>query len=277
MRVLNGHSFSVILACFTFLPVLSAGAQPSPGQLADMIIERNTERLRSIDVLEITVVTEDGVIPETTTRYVKRSEEGRVWLEPDESEPEVDSGLLSGVFDDQLPIIISGASSVENDRVGDFNVYRVFIDDADLLNSLISDQMEFDDVSDEMEVKTATVWLDRDELIARKLKFDQTDGENRDLTIDILLDDYRNHSGLPVSHKVTFQISGLESQFSDQEIEEARRGMEEFRKQLEQMPEAQRRMIEQQMRPQIERMEMMLESGEIGDMVFLVKEVKVNP
>ncbi|PWN07232.1 hypothetical protein [Rhodohalobacter mucosus] len=267
---------SILFIHLVIVPALAA-AQPAPGQLADMILEMNADRLSGIEAVEITVEAQDNIIPASTTRYVKQSENGRVWLRPENEDPEIDSGLLSGVFDDQLPILISGAESIENDQFNNFSVYRVFIDDADLLNTLVSDDIEFEDTSAEMSVRSATVWLDREELIARKLRFVQGDDSGKEFIVDILMEDYQMHSGLPVAHTVTFQFSGMETEFTDEEIAEARRGLEAFRQQLEQMPEAQRKMIEEQMKPQIERMESILDTGEIGDMVFLVQEVRVNP
>lgn len=277
MRTFKGFQKILLLLIHLFVLSAWAAAQPTPGQLADMILEMNSDRLSDISVVEITVQAEDNIMPQSTTRYIKQSENGRVWLRPENEDPEIDSGLLSGVFDDQLPILISGASSIENEQLGDFDVYRIFIDDTELLNTLVSDDIEFEDVSGEMSVRTATVWLDREELIARKLRFVQADESGKELIVEILMENYQIHSGLPVSHIVTFQFSGMETEFSEEEIAEARRGLEAFRQQLEQMPEAQRRMIEQQLQPQIERMESILDSGEIGDMVFLVKEVRVNP
>lgn len=277
MRTFKGYQAVLILFIHFFVLSVWADAQPSPGQLADMILEMNSDRLSDITVVEITVMAEDNIIPQSTTRYIKQSENGRVWLRPENEDPEIDSGLLSGVFDDQLPILISGAAGIENEQLGEFDVFRVYIDDTDLLNTLVSDDIEFEDISGEMSVLTATVWLDREELIARKLRFVQGDDLGNELIVEILMENYQLHSGLPVSHTVTFQFSGMETEFSEEEIAEARRGLEAFRQQLEQMPEAQRRMIEQQLQPQIERMESILDTGEIGDMVFLVKEVRVNP
>ena len=277
MRTFRKFLTITVFLIYLFAITPWAAAQPTPGQLADMILEMNSERLSDITVVEITVQAEDNIIPKSTTRYVKQEDNGRVWLRPENEDPEIDSGLLSGVFDDQLPILISGAASIESEQLGEFGVFRVFIDDADLLNRLVSDDIEFEDVSEEMSVRTAAVWLDREELIARKLQFVQGDDSGKEFIVDILMEDYQMHSGLPVSHTVTFQFSGLETEFSEADIAEARRGLEAFRQQLEQMPEAQRRMIEQQMQPQIERMESILDTGEIGDMVFLVKEVRINP
>jgi hypothetical protein len=253
-------------------------AQPAPGQLADQIIEKNNERLSQINSIEITLDTgEGGMIPATVTRYIKRTEEGRSWLEPEGDDPDMDSGLLSGVFDDQVPILVSGASSITNESLNGYRVYKVVVDDVDLLNRLVQDDFEFDDGEDmEMEVKRATMWIDRDELIARKVFFEQVDENGNDLNVEITLSDYREHSGLPIAHAVSIQMSGIETQFTEEDIAEARQALRELERQLEQMPEAQREMIERQMRPQIERFEQMVESGEIGEITFRVTDVRVN-
>jgi len=268
---------------FIFAILMNAGlilqAQPSPGQLADQIIDRNNERLSQIHTIEIEVTMgEGGIIPASATRYIKRTEQGRSWLEPEGDDPDMDSGLLSGVFDDQVPILISGASSISNESMNGYRVYKVVVDDVDLLNRLIEDDFEFEDDMDmEMEVKRATMWIDRDELIARKMFFEQTDEYGNDLNVEITLSDYREHQGLPIAHSVSVKMSGIDTQFTEEDIAEARQALRELEQQLQQMPEAQREMIERQLRPQIERFEQMIESGEIGEIIFRVTDVRVNP
>jgi hypothetical protein len=265
---------------FIFAMLMNAGlmlqAQPAPGQLADQIIQKNAERLAQINNIEITVeMDEGGMIPPTTTRYIKRNENGRVWLEPEGDDPDMDMGLISGVFDDQVPILISGASSITNESLNGYRVYKIVVDDVDLLNQFVQDDFDFEDDT-EMEVKRATLWIDRDELIARKVYFEQMDEYGNDLNVEIRMSDYKTHSGLPLAHNVSLKMSGLETQFSEQDIAEARQALRELEQQLQQMPAAQREMIERQMRPQIERFEEMIESGEIGEIQFRITDVKVN-
>jgi hypothetical protein len=265
---------STVILVLLFIAAETMSAQ-SPSQLADQISDRNMQRLANIESLTITVEPEGGgLIPANTTRYIKMTENGRTWLAPEEDDFDTNTGILSGVFDDQMPELVRGASSVSSEQLNGHSVYKIFIDDADLLNEMMDDDMEFSD--GEADVKNITLWIDSSELIARKIRFEQLDETGNEINVEILMQEYQNHSGLPIAHTVHFNIEGLESQFTEEDIAEARKAMSELEQQLSQMPEAQRRMIEQQMKPQLERFEAMLESGEMGKMVLRVTDVKVN-
>ncbi|TVR27202.1 MAG: hypothetical protein EA390_14090 [Balneolaceae bacterium] len=265
----------ILTTILTFLLISTSTllAQPSPAQLADQISDRNMQRLANIETLFITVEPEGGgLIPATTTKYVKKTEGGRTWLEPEDEDYDTNTGLLSGVFDDQMPKLVRSASSVEREQLDGYSVYKIFVDDADLLNEMMDDDMEFA----EDEVKNITIWIDSDELVARKVRFDQISDEGHEMIVEVIMSDYQNHSGLPIAHSIQFNIEGLDAQFTEEDRAEARRAMAELEEQLAQMPEAQRRMIEEQMKPQLERFEAMLESGEMGRMVLRVTDVRVN-
>jgi hypothetical protein len=270
------HRYAVGVACAGVLLLAgNVNAQPNPAQLADQIIERNNQILANIESLEITVEPEGaGFFPPSVTRYVKRTVNGNSWLEPVGDDPDSDSGLLSGVFDDQVPVLVSGASHISQESLNGFSVYKVVVDNEELLNELIEDDLEFSE--SEIHVKRATMWIDSEELVARKIYFEQMDEEGKELNVEILLNDYRKHEGLPIAHSVQFKIEGIASQFTEEDIAEARDAMNQMKEQLSQMPEAQRNAIERQLAPQIEQFEAMIESGEVGGMTLIVTEVKVN-
>ena len=265
---------STIILSLLFIAAETMSAQ-TPSQLADEISDRNMQRLANVESLIITVEPDGGgLIPPNTTRYVKMTENGRTWLAPEDDDFDSNTGLLSGIFDDQLPKLVRGASSVSSEQLDGYSVYKIFIDDPDLLNEMMEDDMEFSE--GDADVKNITLWIDRVELIARKLRFEQLDEAGNEMSVEILMQEYQNHSGLPIAHMIHFNIEGLESQFTEEDIAEARKVMSELEQQLSQMPDAQRRMIEQKMKPQLERFEAMLESGELGKMVLRVTDVKVN-
>lgn len=276
MRGLAKSGLRVIVCIGLFIPANGLYAQPSPNQLADEIIERNNERLSGIDSIEITTEMEGFGFPgQTTTLFMKRSENGYSWLEPVFGDSEMDSDLISGVFDEQLPKLIRGAGSVSNDVVESYSVYRVEIDDVDLLNDLSGEEIEYADV--DADLKKAVIWLDREELIARKINFEQQDESGGEISVVISFNNYGYYSGLPIAQSVEFSIAGFDTQLSDEEITEARRAMQQMEQQLEQMPEAQRKVIEQQLKPQMEQFEAMIESGGMSEMAIIVTEVRVNP
>ncbi len=274
MRELTSIRDGIVLFLFIFIFSGAAAAQPSANRLANDILQKNAERLAQIESLELTIEMEGmAFIPEITTRYIKKVEDGVPYLEVDSADYDSDYGTMSGTFDDTLAKLVRGSSSITRETLGSYSTYKVFVDDRDLLKSLDDGEIEFDDM--EMEAEAATIWIDADQLYVRKILMEQNIGGDG-MSVEMRLDDYREYSGLPLAHTIEMKIHGLSSQFSEEDIAEARQAMEEMERQLAQMPEAQRNAIERQLKPQIEQFEQMLEGGEPGAMVMKVVNVKVN-
>lgn len=263
---------------FTILAILSAAgsiAQPSPNQLAEQIIELNNDRLSGIQTLTISVEPEEaGFIPATTTHYIKQETDGMSVLVPREDE-NGDNEMLTGYFDGQLPDMVRAAESITSESYNGYDVYRVYINDSSYLNQISEQDFEISDQED-TELKEMTLWMDSDELVPRRILFNQTTENNNELSVEIVMEDYQMHTGLPLAHTMLFSIEGLDSEFSEEDLAGARKAMQEMEEQLSQMPASQREMIERQIKPQMERFEAILESGGMDNMVLHVVDVKVN-
>jgi hypothetical protein len=274
MRELTLKREWIVLLLFIFMVSGPVVAQPSANRLADDILQKNAERLSQIETLEMTIEMEGmAFLPEMTTRYIKKVENGVPYLEIDSADYDSDYGTMSGTFDDTLARLVRGSSSITRETLGSYNTYKVYVDDQELLRSLDEGEIEFDEM--EMEAEAATIWIDTDQLYVRKLLMEQSvDGDG--MSVEMILNDYREYSGMPLAHTIEMKIHGINSQFSEEDIAEARKAMEEMERQLAQMPEAQRNAIERQLKPQIEQFEQMIDGGEPGSMVLRVTNVKVN-
>jgi hypothetical protein len=272
MKILEKRIITLLLFISAF--AVTVAAQPSPNQLADQYHEMNQQRLSNIETLTITMKMDlAGYDTETTTRYVKQESDGRMILVLDEGGEEADSELLEGVYDGSVEEIIRAGESVSNVTLNGKNAYKIVINDSDFLNELGQDEFDMDDEG--IEIEKATLWIDRDELVPLKMVYDQyADGSG--VSVEIVMEDYRTHGGLPVAHRMSMKMEGMDQMFSDEEIAEARQAMREMEEQLEQMPSAQRRMIESQMAGQLEQFEQMIESGSIGSTIMEVTDVRVN-
>jgi len=264
----------ILITVSVFLGGITAlCAQPTPAELADRMFEVNQQRLSQIESLEITMKMDAaGFESETVTRYVKIVEDGVVMLVMEEGE-DSDAEMFEGIYDGSIEDVIRIADSVTNDRVDGRNAYKLVITDQEFLNSLGED--EFDSEGMDLEIEKGTLWIDRDELYVLKMVYEQrADGSG--MTVEMGLEDYRVHSGLPVAHRMTMKIEGMDQMMSDEDLAEARQAMREFEDQLESMPEAQRNMIREQMSGQMEQFEQMLETGMASSTVMEVVDVKVN-
>ncbi|TVR19387.1 MAG: hypothetical protein EA391_00780 [Balneolaceae bacterium] len=266
--------FSSLIFLLSAFQVL---AQPSPQQLADQISAKNSERIAAIDNILITVSPENGgFFPETTTAYEKIYRDGRYILVAEEAD--MDIGMLSGAFDDQMPLLVRAAHTIISETYNGRPVYRVEVDDTDALNELGSEYDDYDYYEDEEVVISAVIWIDQRELYPLRIDMEQLTEEGFEISVSLTMEDYREYSGLAIPHRITMKIDGIEDQFTDEDLAEARGYLRELEEQLALMPADQREMIENQLRPQMEMFEAMLEGDGfgLGDMVFVVTDVQVN-
>ena len=268
---------SLVLSILTLsLTAAAAVAQPSADRIAQEMINKYEESLSQIETLSMTIqVNEGGLIPDMTTRYVKKTNEnGTPYLDLENGDAmEMDFSALAGSVD-QMVDLIRGAESITEEKVNGMDTYKIYVNDSELLKSLDQSEMEMEDM--EIVFDAATIWIEISTMNVRKIFMEQTVDGDKNMSMEMSLDDYQVFSGYPVPMSMTMKIGGMSSQFSAEEIAEAREAMREMEKQLSQMPEAQRQAIERQIKPQMEQFEQMLESGEGMTMNIAVTNVIVN-
>lgn len=270
-------SSALLTALLISVPLL-ASAQPSPDRLADMMAEKNNGYLANIERVEVTM--EMDMVPMGfTTTLEKRTDNGMSWLAVTSDDSDFDSSLNTGLLDDQAIRMVRAASSVSEESLNNHSVYKVIIDDKEFLADAMDEQGDFglDEDMFDIEAERVTLWIDREMLVPRKVFFEQRGSNDGVLNVEMIMDEYQMHDGLPIAHAVHMRIEGLETQFSESELEEARRMMAEMEDQLQHLPESQRAMIEGQLRPQLERFEEMLKSGDLGSIAMRITDVKINP
>ena len=268
---------SLVLSIMTLsLAAAAAVAQPSADRIAEEMVNKYEESLSQIETLSMTIqMNEGGLIPDITTRYVKKvNENGTPYLDLENgNDMEMDFSALAGSVD-QMVDLVRGAESITEERVNGIDTYKIYVNDSELLKSLDQGEMEMEEM--EIVFDAATIWIEINSMNVRKIFMEQTVEGDKNMNMEMSLDDYQVFSGYPVPMSMTMKIGGMSSQFSSEEIAEAREAMREMEKQLSQMPEAQREAIERQIKPHMEQFERMLESGEGMTMNISVTDVKVN-
>lgn len=251
-------------------------AQPSADRLAEEMMSKNAEWLSDVETLTMTMqMNEGGLIPDMTTRYVKKTNEnGTPYLDiENEDDMEMDFSAMAGSVD-QMVELIRGAESITEESLNGMNTYKIYVNDRELLQSLDQSEMEMEEM--EIVFDSATFWIETNNMYVRKIFMEQTVEGDQNMSMEMNLDDYEVHSSYPIPMVMTMKIGGISSQFSEEEMAEARQAMREMEKQLSQMPEGQREAIERQLKPQMEQFERMLESDEGMTMKMTVTDVKVN-
>ena len=278
-------ALAVLLAAPASTLTQTAAAQPSPAELADRMAQAQQEHIRQIDRLQMTSRITAGMLDgeQTTSTFVKTQRDGRYVLEPVDSDDFYDDDDLTGFTGDIYIDMIRNASRIDRETHDGHRVYRITIEDPDFLAGLdglsaFDEPMDDDDYYDDDGFmddvpETVTLWVDRGELIVRAFQISFGD---EGVTVNYRFTDYRTYSGLPVPMVTEVHIEGLENMISEEDLAEAREAMRQMEAQLEQMPEAQRDMIRRQIQPQMERLEQMLQSGDMGRARIEVVDVKVN-
>ncbi len=274
--------FILLSICFATVFVLITveliNAQPTAEQLSEQIAQRNSQRIANIDRLSITISPQNGgFFPETTSSYVKINRGGRDVLITEDSD--MDVGVLSGSFDDQLPKIIRAAHTISTSILNGVSVYKIEVDDPDALNELGRDDSDIDfyDDDDDITVTGAVVWLHRTELYPVRMEMEQISPEGYSVQVTLDMDDYREYSGLAIPHRITMNIDGFQDQFTEEDKMLMQEYLRDIEEQLRELSDSQRQMMEDQLRPQLEQFQAMLDGEfEINEMVFIVTDVKVN-
>lgn len=279
MRVSAFLKRSTTLSLFVLLCLpLLVFAQPNPDRLADMMAEKNSSYLANIDRISISMEMDGLPIGAMSTMLEKRTENGFSWLAVTSDDSDFDSGINSGLMDDQAIKLVRAAESVTEETFAGVRTYKLTVSDPEVLQGIMEQNMDFgmDEDMFEFTPERITMWIDREMLVPRKVYFEQRGGDGNPMNVEMVMDEYQIHDGLPIAHSVQLSIEGLENQFSESELQEARRMMEQMESQLQNMPESQRAMIQDQLRPQLERFEEMLNSGGMS-MVMRIRDVQVNP
>lgn len=275
-------STNFVLSTMTaMISLLVAGntlsAQPAADDLANQLEEAYQDRISGINQMEVTTRMQGGLFPEmeSVTRFEKVQRGGRDQLVQVDAD-NTSSNLFEGMFDDALPQLVRNASSITMDQRDGEEVYRIVVDDPELLRQMGEESMIDEEMGGEVTLDSVTIWLDSDELVTRHLTFQQTGEGGEEITVQIGFFDYQTHSGLPVSHRMSFNVEGIDQFISDEQMQQARAAMQQMEEQLAQMPEAQRQMIEEQMRSQMEQFEAVMDGGEMGAAEMEVIDIVID-
>ncbi len=91
--------------------------------------------------------------------------------------------------------------------------------------------LELEDKADDFKPKEATFYLATSEYVLRRMVLDgeyEADGAVRQVTVDAVFGDYREVDGMLHPFLTEMKLSGLNSQLSEKELEEARKSLKEL-------------------------------------------------
>lgn len=258
------------------LGLSAAGPAPAAGQSAAEVVDDALQRFeqRMEGVRDYTVVQEVMGF-ESSTTYERRTVDGHTVFLPRETEgseaatqtPESYQAMLTALGDRGTH---DGTESVEG-----VDCHLLTLEDfsGDAFQDLAPPEAE-----GEWTPERLRFWIDRDELLPRKMTMEgtvTTEQGSRPVTLTALLRDYREVDGVVHPFRTEVRTEGLTPSMSPEERARMEASMEKLKKKMEQMSPEQREMMEQMMGGQLEKMEEMLATGAL-DLTVEVKEIRVN-
>lgn len=129
-------------------------------------------------------------------------------------------------------------------------------------------------------LRSANMWVDAEHYVTLRTSMEgdvEADGETRSVTLERLLQDYRQVGPLFESHRQVMRMSGLMELDPEQreELEEAQRQMKELEARLDEMPPAARGMMERQLERARSQMAMLTGDGGI-EIEYEVLRIEIN-
>lgn len=127
----------------------------------------------------------------------------------------------------------------------------------------------------------ADMWVDAERYVTLKTTMEgdmRVDGEQKPLTFERLLQDYRQVGPLYESHRQVMRLTGMMAAMDDKqrkEMEEARKQIEQMEAQMDQLPAMARGMVERQIAQAKQQMEMMSGDGAL-EIVYDVVRIDLN-
>lgn len=259
-----------------FIPFQSSKAQ-SVADIMDQMLVRHSDALNSIETM-MTISMSEGFlqsdVPDTTYYRKTTLDDGTNILEP------VSTGTESATTTAYYGNITRGYDSlVENstyegiETVDGKRAHAIFIEDI----SALQGSMGTPGVPQGQNAEPQSGWfyIDASDLVPLKMTFDLNFEEGYDGSIEMNFNDYRSVNGIPMAFEIEMIIDGISESVSAEDMAEARNNIQQLREQLDGASGMQKRIMERVVAPQLERLEKILEDGNMN-MKITILEAEAN-
>lgn len=263
----------ILSTLFYFLISLTAIAQ-NPEDIMNRMTSQYSSSLSGIETM-MTISSMDGFMqtdtPDTTYYRKVTLEDGTNVLEDVSSGDDV-PGANYWNFKENFDTITENSTYEGTETIDGREAHVIFIEDISALYGQTMGEMEG---GEQGEPQSGRFYIDTDDYVPLRMSFNvQFDGEYNG-TVDVNMKDYRSVDGIQMAFLTEIAMEGISDQFSAEELAEAKEGMRELREQLENASGMQKRIMERAIKPQLERMENILEDGNMT-MSVTILEAQTN-
>jgi len=260
----------LLLSTILFLSISVTVFAQSPEEIMNRMISQYSNSLDGIETM-MTVSTMDGFmqtdVPDTTYYRKVTLEDGTQILE-DVSSGGDTPGADYWNFKENFDAIAENSSYEGTETIDGKEAHVIFIEDVSALYGETMGEMEN---GEQGEPQSGRFYIDAEDYVPIRMSFDvQFEGEYSG-TVDVNMKDYQSVDGVQMAFLTEIAMEGISDQFSAEELAEAREGMRDLREQLENASGMQKRIMERAVKPQLERMEKILEDGNMTMSVTIIE------
>jgi len=260
-------SLSYFISALSLSAVLApAATAQSAREIIQTAIDRYEQRMSGVE--NYTVV-QDVMGIQSTSYYEKRTIDGRSVFRLIDSYGDDSQDDMGEMYSGFMEVAERAQYSGE-EKVAGHDTYVLAVDDFSGL-ALQNEGADF-------KPKKGIFYLDSSDYIIRRIYMEgvvERNGQPQPATADMFFEDYRTVDGMVHPFLINMNVTGVTSGLSDEELAQARKDLDDLRKRMKEMPESQRKMMESMMGPQIDKLEEMVESGNV-ELSITVKELRVN-
>lgn len=261
------------LLLFSF-PAEKITAQ-SVSEIMDQMLARHSKALEGIETMRTITISEGFLqsdVPDTIYYKKVTMGDGTHVLESVSTDAQTSTSYY-GNFTRGYDTMVENSRYEGIKTIDGKRAHAIFIEDITTIYS----EMSTPGIPGEQSGQPQSGWfyIDANDLVPLRMTFDIQMEEQYSGTIDMNFRDYRSISGVPMAFELEMIVDGISDSVSAEDMAEARKNIQQLREQLDGASGMQKRIMERVVTPQLERLEKVLEDGNMN-MKITILEAEAN-
>lgn len=269
-------SASALVSSALVLALAAAGPAPASAQSAEEVVNDALERFEQrMEGVRTYTVVQTVMGFESSTTFERQTVDGHTVFVPRETEGSEAAAQAPQSYQAMLTELGDRATYEGTESVEGTECHLLSLED--FSGEAFSD-LSPPDAGGEWAPERLRFWIDRDELLPRKMTMEgtvTTEGRDQPVSITALFRDYREVEGVVHPYRTEIRTEGLTPGMSPEERARMKESMKKMKEKMEQMPPEKRKMMEEMMGGRLDKMEQMMSSGAM-DLTVEVEEIRVN-
>lgn len=272
MKKYSIPKISLFIAFILFsIPVQSVKAQ-SVADIMDQMFVKHSNALDGIETM-MTISKSDGFlqsdVPDTIYYQKITLADGTNILEPISTDTQSGTAYF-GNFTRGYDALVENSRYEGIETIDGKRAHAIFIEDLSALQGSMGTPTGMPE-GQGGEVQSGWFYVDANDLVPIKMTFDLMFDADYEGSMDMSFRDYRSVNGVPMAYEVEMIIDGISESVSAEDMAEARNNIQQLREQLDGASGLQKRIMERVVTPQLERLEKILEDGNMNMKITIIE------